>query len=358
MCQCNIIHNGLAQKILLESEKEFKVTIPIIEKNYEVWNKRAFGNKLPEKLRFVISDRIAALGHVSGQISLRSIREFAISSKFHFTKEQFIDVLLHEMIHVWQITNGKKGGHLADFKSMAQQLNSKYGTNITTINNITPTKEKVQLSKVLQSVPVLIQDYKDAMGKRVCGFNLYSDMMYARRAFATFKDVIERKGIEGKVWVVQNPNIDLASQKWHGYKLGDRGTQKTSYYPIKYISQLDELNKGTVSLEYKKEEDQKVIQAQQEKNDKTYWVQVFRIEPMWGRGKTTYGCLAYENESDAIKSAEIWEKHSAISEVKEIKGSRLFMYITPQAIRSFVSSSNYTRLDKQKYYALAGGYYR
>ena len=64
-------------------------------------------------------------------------KRFLFSDYFDFDEETFRNIMVHEMIHYYLFLYGTndKCDHGADFKAMAQELNQKYGLNITTTLN-------------------------------------------------------------------------------------------------------------------------------------------------------------------------------------------------------------------------------
>jgi hypothetical protein len=63
---------------------------------------------------------------------------------YDFTEKQFIDIMVHEMIHYYLAYLGKdkRCHHGKRFKEMAEQLNRKYGLNITTTLDISQYKRR------------------------------------------------------------------------------------------------------------------------------------------------------------------------------------------------------------------------
>jgi predicted SprT family Zn-dependent metalloprotease len=61
-------------------------------------------------------------------------KRLLFSDYFDFDEETFRNIMVHEMIHYYLLLYGTndKCDHGADFKTMAQEMNQKYGLNITT----------------------------------------------------------------------------------------------------------------------------------------------------------------------------------------------------------------------------------
>ena len=66
----------------------------------------------------------------------------SITDYFDFTEQQFVDIMVHEMIHYYLAYFGFDRGchHGKKFKEMAAQLNSKYHLNVTTKLDISQYK--------------------------------------------------------------------------------------------------------------------------------------------------------------------------------------------------------------------------
>lgn len=60
-------------------------------------------------------------------------KKILISDYYDLDEESFRNIMVHEMIHYYLLMNGTKDkkDHGDDFKAMAQELNQKYGLNIT-----------------------------------------------------------------------------------------------------------------------------------------------------------------------------------------------------------------------------------
>lgn len=353
MCICHpnprILKESLQQKVLLEAKGEFSLTVQNIKKYYAYWNKKAFSGKLPNDIPFKISSRDRALGHVKST-RLGSITEFAISSKYKHTEEQFIETLLHEMIHVWQIAvNHTKGGHGADFKSMMNKLNSKFGLNITVTDSKTMSNAKAKV--IEEGVWILLFEYTK-MGKTVKGFNFYTEDYYAYRHYALFKEDIERNASKGDLYIIHG-NLDMMG-KWKGYKVIDKNTNRQTYYPIRMDSQWDELMKSGKEIKaWEKKEDKEIQKKEEEKQSTQYYLQLFKIErPSLGyagfkvkSGSTTSGVNVFKNLDSAKKSAEDWKRHNADSKVRIIDGTKLFELISNPTIRDTPTSSSYIKIN-------------
>jgi hypothetical protein len=110
------------------------------------YNNDYFGGILPYP-EFKVRKSYFTLGYVSCNYNLdysmyNCVLE--ISSRYDYTEEQFRDIMVHEMIHYYLAYTGVdlKMNHGKEFKKMANELNTKYGLNITpTIDTESFTKK-------------------------------------------------------------------------------------------------------------------------------------------------------------------------------------------------------------------------
>ena len=67
-----------------------------------------------------------------------------ISDQWDYTKHQFRNILVHEMVHYYLAYNGidMNGSHGKHFSKMAKELNTNFGLNITKRINLTEYKRK------------------------------------------------------------------------------------------------------------------------------------------------------------------------------------------------------------------------
>ena len=97
-----------------------------------------FGNKAGKDIHantFLHSFRILARFEYDRRKGKSDKRKrILFSDYFDFDEENFKNIMVHEMIHYYLLMNGTndKCDHGADFMAMAQELNQKYGLNITT----------------------------------------------------------------------------------------------------------------------------------------------------------------------------------------------------------------------------------
>lgn len=121
-----------------------KVTKEWMEKYYVQFNQEYFNDLLPPIGNGISQCELMPVNKKAGYLGKAYWRN-DISSKFvrksfkivlnnHYTdlvEIEWMNVLLHEMIHIWQFISGYKGGHGKSFLRKAEEIN-KYGWDITT----------------------------------------------------------------------------------------------------------------------------------------------------------------------------------------------------------------------------------
>ena len=120
-----INHNGDREILFCRNEmKEW------VKDRYNVFNGIFFDNILPqpdEGIIFIVtnSKKIKSLG------SSYPTRPYKIRINFRYdlSEIEWENILLHEMIHIWQFVLGYKCGHGKTFNSKVKEFN-KYGCNV------------------------------------------------------------------------------------------------------------------------------------------------------------------------------------------------------------------------------------
>jgi len=101
---------------------------------FRQYNAEYFGGILPVP-DFEVTDSFKYFGYFSSDIWDNTTINplIQISGNWEYTENQFRDILVHEMIHYYLAYTGKDtvGSHGIEFKSLANELNHKYGLNIT-----------------------------------------------------------------------------------------------------------------------------------------------------------------------------------------------------------------------------------
>ena len=117
--------------------------------NYLIFNTLYFDNILPppEMIIFVpIIKNVKYLGSATNSknkiVSRSDPMKIRLNFNYKIYELEWKNVLLHEMIHIWQYTIGKRGGHGKLFKMKMKEIN-KFGWGITTqYKNILEKLEK------------------------------------------------------------------------------------------------------------------------------------------------------------------------------------------------------------------------
>ena len=146
-----IIMENISIKAMDELKIEYDVTYKIIlnyskvqewmKFYYMKYNTLFFDNDLPPLDRILLIPIIKYVGYLGVSYSCKN--NFNIPSekdpyilKLNFAwdmiETEWQNVLLHEMIHIWQYTMGYSGGHGKSFKMKAKEINEIGGWGITT----------------------------------------------------------------------------------------------------------------------------------------------------------------------------------------------------------------------------------
>lgn len=115
-----------------------------IKSNYLIFNALFFDNMLPPAEMMIfepIIKNVSYLGCAYNNDLRFPSKEYPFKIRINFVYDlneiEWKNVLLHEMIHIWQYTNGYKGGHGKLFKKKAKEINEIGGWGITcTYKNI------------------------------------------------------------------------------------------------------------------------------------------------------------------------------------------------------------------------------
>ena len=114
---------------------------------FNMFNRIAWGNTLPPcVLSFYRRKNTRTLAYASNVFPEKI--SFNISNCLRLPESFLWGVLAHEMIHIWQFTKGRRGGHGADFRNEMLRIgvDEKYGVVIPgtagdyifTLNEISP----------------------------------------------------------------------------------------------------------------------------------------------------------------------------------------------------------------------------
>ena len=118
-----------------------------LKAEYAKWNKKLFNNELPD-IPIALGRMKDATGLTSATVvkkgkrfsSVRDIK-MKLSTNLKLTRQEFDEVLIHEMIHVYFFHVGINAGHGPEFKVKASELSKKVGFKI-------PLTHAVQNSEV------------------------------------------------------------------------------------------------------------------------------------------------------------------------------------------------------------------
>lgn len=114
-------------KTYYEYLNESSLTVEQIKEIYDKMNRLVFDGKLPQ-VPFVIRQMKNNVGLVSFKYLGRTpfVTEFAISKNYDFTPEQLQRIVLHEMIHVWEVQNnvGLDVAHGRHFEREMERIKS------------------------------------------------------------------------------------------------------------------------------------------------------------------------------------------------------------------------------------------
>lgn len=116
----------------------FIPTVTWMKTNYDKFNRKFFQNSLPDSanVKFELSSTQDALGDASTDMKIRMSRYYN-----NMTETEAANVLLHEMIHIWQYTNqdpqywnSNQKAHGAKFLEICRHIND----DSNHVYNVTP----------------------------------------------------------------------------------------------------------------------------------------------------------------------------------------------------------------------------
>lgn len=125
-----------------------ELTTELLEKKFNEYNTLYFNDSLPTpSFRIINSYRNCGKFRFIEIPSRKKINHerIEISGYYDWTEEQLRDVIIHEMIHFYVIRNhmeDEKDSHGGEFMKIANELNEKYGMNISKKTDITTLKRK------------------------------------------------------------------------------------------------------------------------------------------------------------------------------------------------------------------------
>jgi len=143
-----------------------------LKTEYSKWNRMLFGGELPDiPLKWVRSKRVG--GYVQVMVNRMTgestAKVLAISDFLTLDENRFNQIMIHEMIHVWQAQYNireSKGNHGRQFITKARELGPKVGLKIPLTEDISD----LEASDAVQSkdfIVVLISGAKDKDGHMI-----------------------------------------------------------------------------------------------------------------------------------------------------------------------------------------------
>ena len=112
------------------------ITIPQIEEQFNIWNKKVFNNELPVPHFELMQTR-----RLLGQFCQRKVMgektyKIRISVFYDRPFEAYIDTIVHEMLHYYICYMGIKdtSSHGREWKRLAKQISNKFNLTITRTN--------------------------------------------------------------------------------------------------------------------------------------------------------------------------------------------------------------------------------
>ena len=124
-----------------------RATVPFVMKVYEEYNQKFFGGILPEPTYYRISNTKRIWGNVrwwhkhddKGNI-IDQVIGLSITKRYDTSEERLIDIILHEMIHIYIIAAKIPitAMHGPEFYKVVNEINKKYGRNVEAHKGILP----------------------------------------------------------------------------------------------------------------------------------------------------------------------------------------------------------------------------
>lgn len=162
-----------------------------LKKYYDDLNEKYFDNELPDiPVKYVNSKKAggwvdAVINKKSGNITIKGL---AISKFFKRDEDNFIQILLHEMIHVWLNYNNilERNPHGIRFKTKCREIENKSGIKIPERDSISSVVSDDIKSKKFDVLFIKQSDNKYSIGVFKKGFfdNFFDGFEYS---FKTLK---------------------------------------------------------------------------------------------------------------------------------------------------------------------------
>lgn len=163
-----------------------------IKYKFDYYNKLCFDGKLPvPPLR--LNTRRGALG-----LTRHYDKSIEISVRLDLPEEEYIDTLVHEMIHYYILVNNIEddGAHGTVFRSIMQEISNKYGIKITI--EFDPSEEE-QIKRLTHTRIVCISELEDGQtGLTVVARN---------KIFEVWEGMLTLPEVINTTWYVSNRAI-------------------------------------------------------------------------------------------------------------------------------------------------------
>ena len=114
------------------------MTIEHITQLFKEWNAKAFNNELPLPHFSIINTKTTLGRFCTRNVLGETIYRIEITNYFDRTLQDYIDTIVHEMIHYYIRYKDIKdtSSHGKEFKRMAKELNGKFGLHIKRCNPV------------------------------------------------------------------------------------------------------------------------------------------------------------------------------------------------------------------------------
>ena len=204
------------------------ITREITIKLFNEWNKKAFNNKLP-----IPSFEVMSTKSLLGQFRWRKISSnemgytIRMSNYFDRPYEDFVDTMVHEMLHYYIRYNNIKdtSSHGREWKKLAAEFNEKFGLNIARAGKATKISENIIEKKKLSKTKheyVILCELNSSSHKYGAAVVLPNKLDWCIKQFGTWKLIKNFKVVQAP-W---NETFDLRHLR---KACGVRGITKERY---------------------------------------------------------------------------------------------------------------------------------
>jgi|GEM_PF-3051395 len=213
---------------LLASEARKKFNLKQI---YDKWNRKLFGGELPSlPLKWTRSRTMGgyvkqSYNRMTGEVTSKVL---AISDYLTMDEQRFDEIMIHEMIHVWQghenIWERQRGGHGPRFVEKARELSQKVGFKITLTEDISD----LDASDAVSTKDFIVVFLERGSTK---GWMLFTYRNWQRKGYQ-FKEEMQSLAKRGYSFeVIQSNDRQLLKLPTKNLIVGKRG--RVSWYRLK-----------------------------------------------------------------------------------------------------------------------------